>query len=269
MTAESVDPGELDRLLALAERLAETSAPIIRQWFEAGTAVEDKPDASPVTRADREAEAAMRELIAAECPEHGIIGEEHGTERGEADYIWVLDPIDGTKAFITGRPWFGTLIALTHQARPILGVIDIPLLGLRWFGAAGRPTLLRRDGKASEVRTRSCTSLEAAILSATSPDMFEGAAMAAFERLSGSVKYRLFGGDCFAYGTLADGRLDLVIEAGMGIYDFMALVPVIEGAGGRITDWDGRALSLASGDRVLAAGDPALHGGALGLITAD
>ena len=259
----------LDDYLALAEELAEASAPIIRKWFRSGAVVEDKADASPVTQADREAEAAMRAIIAASFPEHGIIGEEHGTEGGEADYVWVLDPIDGTKRFVAGQPWFGTLIALTHLGRPILGIIDIPLLAQRWVGAEGRPSLLRGEDGTFEVRTRSCASLEAAILSSTSPDMFTGAATAAFDRLRGAVKYALYGGDCFSYGTLASGRLDLVVEAAMGVYDFMALVPVVEGAGGRITDWQGRPLTLASGDQVLAAGDPGLHAAAMARLAAD
>ena len=261
-------PDRLDDYLALAERLAEASAAIIRRWFEKGAAVEEKADETPVTQADREVEAAMRRIIAEAFPEHGIIGEEHGTEGGEADYVWVLDPIDGTKRFVAGQPWFGTLIALTRHARPIVGVIDIPMLEQRWVGAAGRRSLLRgRDGT-SEVGTRPCPSLAAAILSSTSPDMFQGPAATAFDRLRRAVKYPLYGGDCYSYGTLASGRLDLVVEAGMGVYDFMALVPVVEGAGGRITDWQGAPLTLGSGDQVLAVGDPRLHEAALARLAA-
>ena len=262
-------PDRLDDYLALAEQLAEASAPIIRRWFEKGAAVEEKADETPVTQADREAEAAMRRMIAEAFPEHGIIGEEHGTEGGEADYVWVLDPIDGTKRFIAGQPWFGTLIALTQHARPIVGVIDIPMLEQRWVGAAGRRSLLRGKDGTSEVRTRPCPALDAAILSSTSPDMFQGAAATAFDRLRRAVKYPLYGGDCYSYGTLASGRLDLVVEAGMGVYDFMALVPVVEGAGGRITDWQGAPLTLGSGDQVLAVGDPRLHEAAVTRLAAD
>ena len=259
----------LDDFLALAEQLADTSGPIIRRWYRDGFAVEDKPDDSPVTQADREAESALRALIAKAFPTHGIIGEEHGRERAEADYVWVLDPIDGTRRFITGHPWFGTLIALTHQGRPLLGLIDIPMLRQRWVGVQGRPTLQRDETGTREVRTRSGVGLADALLAATSPHMFEGAAAAAFERLRGAVKFPLYGGECFSYGALAGGGLDLVVEADMAIYDFLAQVPVIEGAGGKITDWQGRPLGLHSGDKVLAAGDSGLHSAALALLAAD
>ena len=266
------DGSQTDRLedfLAVAGRLADTSGPIVRRWFREGFAVEDKPDASPVTQADREAEAALRAIITKAFPAHGIIGEEHGSERADADYVWLLDPIDGTRRFITGHPWFGTLIALTHLGRPILGLVDIPMLRQRWIGVRGRPTLQRDESGIREVRTRSGIGLAEALLGATSPHMFEGAAAAAFERLRGAVKFPLYGGECFSYGALAAGGLDLVAEADMAIYDFLAHVPVVEGAGGKMTDWQGRPLGLQSGDEVLAAGDSALHEAALALLAAD
>jgi inositol-phosphate phosphatase / L-galactose 1-phosphate phosphatase / histidinol-phosphatase len=241
--------------LALAEALADAAGPIIRGYFRGKIAVDDKPDATPVTIADREAEAAMRALIEERCPDHGIIGEEHGRTRADADYVWVLDPIDGTKSFISGIPLFGTLIALVHRGRPVIGVIDQPVLRERWIGSAGRPTTFN----AAPARTRPCATLAQATLFSTAPHaMFAGADAAAFGRLSGSVKLLRTGGDCYAYAQLASGFIDLVVEAGLKPYDYCALAPVIEGAGGIITDWQGGALDLASDGRVIAAGDPAL-----------
>ncbi len=242
-------------LLALAGALADAAGSVIRSYFRRKIAVDDKSDLTPVTIADREAEAAMRRLIVERFPDHGIIGEEHGRTRPEADYLWVLDPIDGTKSFISGIPLFGTLIALVHRGRPVLGIIDQPILGERWLGAAGRATTLN----GAPVRTRPCPSLGAATLFSTAPEiMFAGADAAGFARLRGSVKLTRNGADCYAYAQLASGFIDLVVEAGLKPYDYCALVPVIEGAGGVITDWQGRALDLGSDGRVIAAGDPAL-----------
>ncbi len=249
--------------IALAERLVEASGPILRRWFRsAALRVETKADTSPVTCADRDSETAMRSLIEATYPDHGILGEEHGQTRGDAEFLWVLDPLDGTKAFVTGKPLFGTLVALLRDGAPILGIIDAPALGERWIGAAGRPTLL--NGR--PVRTRPCPSPDEAMLNATTPDMFEGADAAAFGRLRGAVRGTHFGGDCYAYGLLACGFLDLVVEAKMKPYDYLALVPVIEGAGGRATDWAGRPLGLVGDGRVLAAGDSRLHDAAAALL---
>ncbi|MFI4987888.1 MAG: histidinol-phosphatase [Alphaproteobacteria bacterium] len=253
----------LDDLLRLATRLADESAVIIRRYFRSDVVVHDKSDLSPVTVADREAEAAMRRLIAAAFPDHGIIGEEHGAERPDAAYVWVLDPIDGTKSFITGKPLFGTLIALMHEGRAILGVINHPALGERWTGASGRPTLF--NGKPA--RTRACASLGRAALYTTSPYMFASAAdAAAYERVRKAVKLALFGTDCYGYGLLSSGFADLVVEGGLKVYDYCALIPVIEGAGGVVSDWQGRALGLASDGRVLAAGDAESHAEALALL---
>ncbi|MGH7014937.1 MAG: histidinol-phosphatase [Stellaceae bacterium] len=240
--------------LALAGALADKAAAIVRRYFRSGVAVESKADNTPVTVADREAEAEMRALIEARFPDHGVLGEEHGRTRPEAEYVWVIDPIDGTKAFISGVPLFGTLIALTFKGMPVLGVIDQPILRERWFGVDGRKTTL--NGK--PIATRACSALGGATLFATSPDMFAGADAQAFARVRGAVKLARYGADCYAYGLLAAGFVDLVIEAGLKPYDYCALVPVIEGAGGEMSDWAGEALSLRSDGRVIAAGDPAL-----------
>jgi inositol-phosphate phosphatase/L-galactose 1-phosphate phosphatase/histidinol-phosphatase len=240
--------------LALAGELAERAGAIIRRHFRQTITVEQKPDRTPVTVADREAEKAMREAIEAHYPAHGIWGEEFGRVRPEADYVWVLDPIDGTKSFIAGVPLFGTLISLTYKGKPVLGVIDQPISRERWVGAAGHATLM--NGR--PVKTRACAALGEATLYATSPDMFEGADAAAFQRLKSSVKQARFGADCYAYGLLAAGFVDLVVEAGLKPYDFCALAPVVEGAGGTMSDWQGKALSLQSDGRVAAGGDPKL-----------
>lgn len=250
---------------ALAHRLADRAGEIQRRYFRSPVSVETKADDSPVTIADREAEAAMRELIAAAYPEHGILGEEHGRERLDAEFVWVLDPIDGTKSFITGRPLFGTLIALAHRGRPVLGVIDQSILYERWVGVTGEGAV--HNGR--PIRVRPCPGLEDAVLFATSPRLFKaGAETAAFERVAERVRLPMFGGDCYAYGLLAMGFADLVIEAGLQTYDFMALVPVIEGAGGSITDWHGRPIDLASSGQVVAGGDARVQRAARELLAA-
>jgi inositol-phosphate phosphatase/L-galactose 1-phosphate phosphatase/histidinol-phosphatase len=251
-----------DRFLALAIDLADAAGEAIRPYFRRPIAVDDKPDLSPVTIADRAAEAAMRHLIAARFPEHGIIGEEFGPEREAAEFVWVLDPIDGTKSFISGVPLFGTLIALAHQGRPILGIIDQPISHERWIGASGHPTTLN----GAPIRCRPCPALARATVFATSPDMFKGGDAAAFARAAAAAKLVRFGADCYAYGLLALGSIDLVIEASLKPYDFSAMVPIVEGAGGIASDWRGMPLSLASDGRVLVAGDRAAHQEALALL---
>ena len=253
-----------DDLIAFAERLADACGAVLRRYFRTALAVEDKADSSPVTVADREAETAMRNLIAEAHPEHGVIGEEHAPDRADADHVWVLDPIDGTKSFVTGRPLFGTLIALVRNGRPVIGVIDHPALGERWVGAAGRPTLM--NGR--PVRCRACADIARAALFASSPHMFEGDAAPAFERVRRRARQVLYGSDCYHYALVASGFGDLVVEAKMGIHDYLAAVPVIEGAGGAMTDWQGRPLTLDSGDRVVAAGDARLHAQTIDLLTA-
>ena len=253
---------DLDEYLALALRLADAAGEEIRPHFRKPLAVEDKADLTPVTAADRAAEAVMRGLIEAHFPEHGIIGEEFGRVREDAEFVWVLDPIDGTKSFISGVPLFGTLIALTRGGHPILGVIDQPISRERWVGATGRPTTL--NGEA--INCRSCPTLAAATLFATTPDMFKGQDAASFARVWAAVKLTRFGADCYAYGLLAAGFVDLVLEASLKPYDFCAMVAIVEGAGGVATDWRGKALDLASDGRILVAGDRRAHRAALALL---
>ncbi len=252
--------------LAFAERLADAAGEVVRRYFRQPVEVITKADRSPVTIADRETEKRLRALVAAAYPDHGLIGEEFGAERPEAEFVWIFDPIDGTRQFITGRPLFGTLIGLLHRGRPILGVIDHPALRERWIGAAGHPT--RYQGQ--PVKVRPCADLALAVLAASSPHMFGTEEVERGLRAGAAPRPALtiYGGDCYAYGLIASGFHDLVIEANNGIHDFLPLVPVIEGAGGIITDWQGKTLGLASGDKVLAAGDRRMHEAALKLLAA-
>ena len=252
----------LDGFLALASELADAAGAAIRPYFRTKLAVDDKADLSPVTAADRAAEAAMRHLINTRFPEHGIIGEEYGRERDSAEFVWVLDPIDGTKSFISGVPLFGTLIALARNGRPILGIIDQPISRERWVGAEGCATT--HNGAA--IRCRPCPALALATIFATTPDMFKGADAGAFARAAGAAKLVRYGGDCYAYGLVALGFADLVIEASLNPYDFGPMGPIVEGAGGIATDWRGAPLDLACDGRVLIAGDRRAHSEALALL---
>ena len=244
-----------NELIQFAHDLADAARPVVMALFRTRLDVEAKADESPVTIADRNAEAAMRVLIEKTFPDHGIIGEEHGKQNEDAEYVWVLDPIDGTKSFVTGKPLFGILIALMKNGKPILGVIDMPALGERFIGVNGTATM---NGDA--VAVRGAKDLKDAWLYTTTPDMFDtDERRAAYGRLAADVRQALFGCDCYAYGLLASGHVDLVCEANMSLYDFAALVPVVEGAGGVITDWQGAALGPSSDGTVLAAATPALH----------
>ena len=252
----------IDEDIALAERLADAAREAIRPYFRADHGIEHKTDSTPVTLADRAAEQAMRAILAEHRPQDGIVGEEFGIERGEASRCWVLDPIDGTRSFIAGRAIFGTLIALVENGAPVIGVIDQPIQGERWLGVRGRPT---RFNDAACV-TRPCNRLASAQLATTSPYLFSDGGLAGFERLRGATRGLVLGGDCYAYATLALGQLDLVVEEGLKLHDFAALVPVVEGAGGLMRDWSGRPLGRDSEGRVIAAGDPALLDEALALL---
>jgi inositol-phosphate phosphatase/L-galactose 1-phosphate phosphatase/histidinol-phosphatase len=245
-----------------AEKLADAARPILRRHFRTPIAVDTKADNSPVTIADRDAETAMRALIAEIYPDHGILGEEFGSENPGAEFVWVLDPIDGTRSFITGRPIFGTLIALVRSGIPVLGIIDQAILDERWVGAAGRNTLFND----APIHTRPCPDLGAAVLSTTSPDLFSASEAAAFRRLAARTDTVMYGGDCYGYALLASGFTDLVVEAGLKPYDFCALVPVITGAGGVVTDWLGNQITIESKGDILAVGDPEILTKALTLL---
>jgi len=255
-------PDDLDRYLALAAACADAAGRVIAQHFRTPVAVDTKADATPVTIADRDAEIAMRGLIEKTFPDHGILGEELGRTNPDAALTWVLDPIDGTKSFITGKPTFGTLIALASDGVPVIGIIDQPISNERWIGVSGRDTLFT----GTPCRVRACPALADAVLYTTSPDLFDEDEGAAFQRLRKQVRHALYGGDCYSYGLMAAGFADIVVEAGLKAYDYAALVPVIEGAGGIITDWDGKPVTLSSGGQVVAAGDRRIHEAALAIL---
>ena len=254
-----------DTFVELAERVADAAGAITLKYFRAPMDVGTKPDQSPVTVADGEAESVMRGLIGEAFPGHGIIGEEMANAQEDAEFVWVLDPIDGTQSFVTGKPLFGTLIALLHQGRPAVGVIDMPALGERWVGRQGGPTTFNGN----PVEARACGDLAQAWLYATSPHMFEDADFPAFERLRKQARRTVYGAECMAYGLLANGTVDLVCEGTMKLYDYAAMVPIVKGAGGVITDWRGRALGMEGDGTVLAAGDRALHAAALEVLAGD
>ena len=265
MTLAPVGDEQLSTYLAFAERLADAVRPLLRDRFRTGVAAERQSDASPVTEIDRASEARMREMIAETFPEHGVLGEEQAPDKPDAEFVWVLDPLDGTRSFASGKATFGTLIALAKGGTPIVGIIDEPALNNRWSGARGRSTTYN----GAEARVRPCGSVAEAWLAATSPDMFRTAGvLPAFEGLSVACAQTVYGGECTAYGALASGWLDLVVEADLGPYDFAALVPVVEGAGGVMTDWSGAPLTSASDGRVIAAGDTRAHARALEILVA-
>ncbi|MET0250574.1 MAG: inositol monophosphatase family protein [Novosphingobium sp.] len=244
-----------DSDIALALSLADVAGTAIRPHFRSGLASERKGDATPVTLADRAAEEAMRRLLTAEAARDGVIGEEFGETQGSSGRTWVLDPIDGTAGFLAGRPLFGTLIALLIDGWPVLGVIDQPVLGERWVGVAGRPTTLNGH----EVRCRPCRALGDATIATTGPHYFDEHDGEHFMALAARTDHKrmVMGGDCYNYAMLATGQLDLVCEAGLKLHDWVALVPVVEGAGGMMCDWAGDPLHIASDGHVLALGDPA------------
>lgn len=251
-------------IVAFANQLADIARPLAMEHFRTPLGIQWKADASPVTIADRTIERALRAAIASRFPAHGILGEEEEAVGLEREWIWVVDPIDGTKSFVTGLPLFGTLVAVVSAGRPQVGIIEMPALGERFVGAKGDNT--RFNG--TVCRTSGVTRLGDARLCATAPDMFDGVEAAAFSALADKVGLRRFGGDCYAYGLLACGHVDLVVEASLKPYDFMALVPVVEGAGGVVTDWEGAPLTLSSGGRVIAAANGALHAQALAFLSA-
>ena len=251
-----------ERLVAFADSLADASRPIALRHWRRTRDFERKGDESPVTVADRAIEQTLRDLIERHHPDHGIAGEEFGGLRTDARHVCSIDPIDGTRAFVSGSPLFGTLIALVRDGTPVLGIIDIPALDERWKGAGDGPATL--NGK--PVGTRRPRSLGDAILGSTSPLMFTDADAAVLAPVRERVGMQIFGGDCYLYGLLALGTIDLVIEAGLSDYDYLAGAALIHAAGGVMTDWQGRPLGIGTSDRVVAAGDPAVHAEVISLL---
>ncbi len=254
------------------ERLAVASGEAILPFFRTAIGADDKSRGGafdPVTEADRAAEAVMRRLIKANFPDHGIIGEEFGDEQADAEYVWVLDPIDGTKSFISGMPLWGTLIGLQHAGRPVYGMMHQPFTR-ETFSGDGSGALWRGIGpgdKPAERRlhTRPCAGLETATLMTTHPALLSPGTLEPYRRVEEKVRLSRYGGDCYAYCMLAAGHVDLVIESGLQPYDIAALIPIVEGAGGVVTAWDGG--SAAQGGAIIAAGDLRAHQAALKLLT--
>jgi histidinol phosphatase-like enzyme (inositol monophosphatase family) len=248
---------------AFVDRLATASGEAILPFFRTSLGVEDKAKGAgfdPVTAADKAGESVMRAMIRKTFPAHGIIGEEHGDFGVDAEYVWVLDPIDGTRSFITGLPIWGTLIGLTRRGRPCFGLMHQPFVGEK-FSGDGASARYRGPGGERRLRTRACARLADAMLMSTSPGMFDAAERAAFDAVAADVRQTRWGGDCYAYAMLAAGHLDLVVEADLKPFDIVALIPIVEGAGGVITTWDGGP--AANGGRIVAAGDRRIHEAAL------
>jgi myo-inositol-1(or 4)-monophosphatase len=257
--------------IAFAHRLADAAGDVIRPYFRKRIDVADKGAAKgatfdPVTEADKGAERAIRAIIERERPEDGILGEEYGERAGTSGLRWVLDPVDGTRAFINGRHEWGSLIALEENGRAVLGIIDQPVLGERFIGANGKASLFAR-GIETDLRVRECAAIDDAILCATHPyAYFQAEERTAFRRVSGAVKMSRFGGDCYIFGLLAMGFVDLIVETSFHRWDVAALIPVVESAGGIITDWQGGDPS--AGGQCIASGDNRVHDAALKLLAA-
>ncbi|MGU3538186.1 histidinol-phosphatase [Methylobacterium sp. A54F] len=248
-------------LAAFMDDLAERSGQAILPFFRTQLGLDDKASGGapfdPVTEADRAAEVVLRNMIRAALPGHGILGEEFGSERLDAQCVWVLDPIDGTRAFIAGLPTWGTLIGLKKDGVAVRGLMHQPYLGERFVGDCGSARLVSPRGTRT-LRTRRCEDLGRAIMATTDPRLFtEGAEAERFAELEGRVRLSRYGTDCYAYCMLAAGQIDLVVESGLKPYDIVALIPIVEGAGGVVTAWDGGPAT--EGGRIVAAGDPRLH----------
>ncbi|OOG69196.1 Histidinol-phosphatase [Ensifer sp. M14] len=251
--------------LVLAHAMADAAAETIRPWFRKRIAIDAKADASPVTIADRDAETVMRRMIEAAFPQHGIRGEEFGACRTDAEWVWVLDPIDGTKSFLSGSLAFGTQIALLHRGKPVLGLINQPITGERWLGTGIIATLNQEP-----IRTSERTRLDEAILYTSALEQFDRARHSRFAALAAKVRFTRFSHDCYAAGLLALGGIDLLVESEVFDYDILPQLPIIEAAGGIVTDWDGRPLVDASRyDAVLMAANEELHRAALEVLRPD
>ena len=252
----------LEHLLALAHELADDAREIARRYFRAPHRVEVKDNGSPVTAADREIESRFRRVLGHRLPDHGIIGEEEGADRPDAEFVWVFDPIDGTKAFLSGKPLFGTLIGLLHEGVPVLGIIDQAVLDERWVGVRGRPSTFN----GSPIRVREERDLADAVAYSSAALTGTCTTAAAGRRLSEAVRWTVHDADCYAYGLLAMGQIDLVYEMSLAVHDWVPLLPIVEGAGGSMSDWDGRTLDHRSGAHVLAASSMALRDAAAALL---
>jgi myo-inositol-1(or 4)-monophosphatase len=251
---------------AFIGRLATSSGETILPYFRTSLSIDNKSagqDFDPVTEADRAAEAMMRRLIKANFPQHGIVGEEFGNEREDAEYVWVLDPIDGTKSFIGGFPIWGTLIALLHKGAPVFGMMHQPFIGERFSGDNASAAYQGPSGE-RKLAVRRCASLKEATAYTTSPLLMNAGDREIFGRVERAVRLSRYGGDCYSYCMLAAGHIDLVVETELKPYDIAALIPIITGAGGVVTNWEGEPAQ--NGGRIVAAGDRRVHEEALKLL---
>ena len=258
----------MSEFLTFAHHLADAAGDVIRPYFGAHGDIEEKTDKSPVTLADKLTEKTIRKLIEQAYPDHAIYGEEEGQKKTISEFTWVIDPIDGTRAFISGRKEWGTLIALCSDGVPILGILDQPITGERWVGIKGEKTHYsivpaqeldpRKRAQEVSIKTRFCGRLADAEFSTTSLTYFTPPQAMSVIAIAQSCRATVKDGDCYAYGLLAKGARDVVLDAGLKPYDILALVPIIEGAGGAITGWDGTPVTLRNFKDVVAVGDPAL-----------
>ena len=260
------DALEFQSLLATAHALADRAGAVILPHFRTPQVVDHKGGDlfDPVTAADRNAESAIREGLAEAYPSHGILGEEFGARVGETDYCWVIDPIDGTRSFILGLPLWGTLIGLTRAGVPLLGLMDQPFTGER-FWSGENESFFRLNGTTKTIRSRACENLGQALLATTSTDVFTADEQRRFAALTNAVRLRRFGGDCYNYCLLAMGHIDLVAEAGLQSFDILPLIPIVERAGGVVSTWEGG--DPRAGGRILAAGDRRLHAAAVEVLS--
>lgn len=250
-----------------AFKIATEAGRLGMQWFRKPVSIDIKEDQSPVTEADRAVEALLRDRLRAAFPEHAILGEEFGLEGQSGVPTWVVDPIDGTRSFITGWPIWGTLMALISGDCPQLGIVHMPALGETWVASAGNGCRFHgADGTDSAARSSSCETLAEARFYTTSPDYFDSSERPHYEAIRAASRVQRFGGDCYGYGLLASGHIDLIVESRLQPYDFLAIAPVVTEAGGVITDWQGKALTIGSGEQVIAAATPELHREALAFL---
>lgn len=251
------------KLLEFANFLADEAAQISRKYFRQAITIDSKDNKSPVTIADREIELRLRELIKQHYPSHGIIGEEFANQDTQAEFCWVLDPIDGTVAFSTGKPTFTTLVALLHNGVPLLSIIDQAISKERFSGIANHGAWLNN----ANLQTSLQIEVANVRLNATTPLMFTTTyERNAFERVRSRVRLTAFGGDAYAFGLLAAGHIDVIMEAELQFYDVAALIPVIEGAGGVISDWQGKPLNREFNGQVLASANAEVHNKILKII---
>ena len=254
-------------VVGFAHALADAAGEIVRAAARTPRVVHRKADASPVTDIDCAVETRLREMIAARFPDHGVIGEEFGDDRPEVEHVWVLDPIDGTKAFMAGLPVYGILIGLARSGCPVLGIVDQPVTGERWTGVDGDGT--RYNGE--RVHTGACDRLDDALVCTTSAEYYEDEDAHAWQRIVSRSRWMVYGGNCHAFARVACGSVDVALETRVGVYDYCALVPVVENAGGIMTGWRGEPLTLrpAPGGRILASGNRAVHEAAMACLAGE